>query len=181
MPSLDETEIAPAGVGDLPAIASLAGVIWRTCYPGVISREQIEYMLDRMYARETLIAEIRAGVRFDRLLLAGELVGFASYGPRTNADVIKLHKLYLVPNLHGAGFGSRLLRHVMSESAKAGGRHLVLTVNKRNGRAIAAYHRNGFVITESVTVDIGGGFVMDDHVMMRSLGADLALSAREAC
>jgi hypothetical protein len=42
-------------------------------------------------------------------------------------------------------------------------------VNKANARAIMAYKRNGFVITESVITDIGGGFVMDDYVMAKDL------------
>ena len=46
---------------------------------------------------------------------------------------------------------------------------MILSVNKRNAKAIAAYHRNGFVIAESVVTDIGGGFVMDDYVMAKEL------------
>jgi ribosomal protein S18 acetylase RimI-like enzyme len=44
-----------------------------------------------------------------------------------------------------------------------------LNVNKRNTRAIAAYQRNGYVVAERVTLDIGGGFVMDDFVMTKPL------------
>ena len=47
----------------------------------------------------------------------------------------------------------------------------MLSVNKHNTRAIAAYRRNGFVIAESVVTDIGGGFVMDDYVMAKNLSA----------
>jgi len=34
---------------------------------------------------------------------------------------------------------------------------------------VRAYEKHGFAIRESVVVDIGGGFVMDDFVMARSL------------
>ena len=40
-----------------------------------------------------------------------------------------------------------------------------LTVNKGNKRAIRAYEKSGFSITESVVTDIGHGFVMDDYIM----------------
>ena len=82
---------------------------------------------------------------------------------------MKLHKLYLLPELHGRGLGSRLLQHVESEVRAGAGRRLILSVNKRNTQAIAAYRRNGFVIAESVVTDIGGGFVMDDYVMAKEL------------
>ena len=45
----------------------------------------------------------------------------------------------------------------------------MLSVNKRNAKAIAAYQKNGFGITESVVTDIGNGFVMDDFIMVNGL------------
>jgi GNAT superfamily N-acetyltransferase len=165
------TRIAVATEGDLPAIATLAGVIWRACYPGIITPQQIEYMLARMYSLDTLRDEIRSqGIRFDQLLADGRLVGFAAYGPSGEPGVIKLHKLYLHPDQHGRGFGSRLLQHVEEEVRESGARRLILAVNKRNATAIAAYQRNGFTIAQSVVTDIGGGFVMDDYIMAKNLG-----------
>jgi ribosomal protein S18 acetylase RimI-like enzyme len=69
--------------------------------------------------------------------------------------------------MHGRGLGSRLLQHVEQEVRAGAGRRLILSVNKRNARAIAAYKRNGFVVVESVVTDIGGGFVMDDYIMAK--------------
>ena len=129
-------------------------------------------MLARMYALEVLRDEIRSqGIRYDRLLVDGKLVGFASYGPTSEPGVMKLHKLYLLPELHGRGLGSRLLQHVEREVRAGGTRRLILSVNKRNAKAIAAYQRNGFVIADSVVTGIGGGFVMDDYIMAKDLPA----------
>jgi ribosomal protein S18 acetylase RimI-like enzyme len=63
------------------------------------------------------------------------------------------------------------LQHVEREVRAGAGRRLILSVNKRNTRALAAYRRNGFIITESVITDIGGGFVMDDYIMAKDLSA----------
>jgi GNAT superfamily N-acetyltransferase len=162
------TEILPAAEEHLPALAELAGVIWRAYYPAVISREQIEFMLARMYSQDTLRGEIRSqGVHFYRLLADGRFAGFASIGPTDQAGVMKLHKIYLLPEIHGRGLGSRLLKHCEAEARRLGAHRLILAVNKRNARAIAAYQRNGFAIAESVAVDIGGGFVMDDFIMAK--------------
>lgn len=165
-----EARIVRATDADLAEISRLAGLIWRAHYPGIISAEQIEYMLARMYALEVLREEVlRGGIRYDRLILAGEGAGFAACGP-AQPGVVKLHKLYVRPEWHGRGFGSLLLRHCEREAAKGGAKRLILSVNKQNAKAIAAYRRNGFTLLESVTVDIGGGFVMDDYVF----GKDLA-------
>jgi ribosomal protein S18 acetylase RimI-like enzyme len=164
--------IVPATEADLPAIARLAGLIWRAHYPGIIATEQIEYMLAKMYSLETLREDMRLrAIRYERLLVGQELAGFAAHGPTEQPKVFKLHKIYLHPAWQGRGLGSFLLRHCELEVSKLGADRLVLTVNKRNSKAIAAYQRIGFAITDSVVVDIGGGFVMDDYVMTKALRA----------
>ena len=163
-------QIIQATEADLPAISELAGVVWRACYPGIITHAQIDYMLARMYSLDVLRDEIRSqGIRYDRLLMDDKLAGFASCGPTAEPGVMKLHKLYLLPELHGHGLGSRLLQHVEREVRAGAGRRLILSVNKRNTKAIAAYRRNGFVIADSVITDIGNGFVMDDYIMAKDL------------
>jgi diamine N-acetyltransferase len=168
----NQTEIIRATETDLPAISGLAGVIWRACYPGIITHAQIDYMLARMYSPDVLRDEICSqGIRYDQLLVDGKPAGFASYGPASGPGVMKLHKLYLLPEMHGHGLGSLLLQQVEREVRAGAGRRLILSVNKRNARAIAAYQRNGFVTVNSVVTDIGGGFVMDDYIMAKDLSA----------
>ena len=163
-------QIVPATEADLPALAELAGVIWRQHYPGIISHAQIDYMLGKMYSLETLREEIRSrGIRFYRLLVDGRFGGFASIGPADAAGVIKLQKCYLLPELHGCGHGSRLLQHCEAEARWLGARRLILAVNKHNTKAIAAYRRNGFTVAEPVVTDFGNGFVMDDFIMAKEL------------
>jgi GNAT superfamily N-acetyltransferase len=168
--SQNKAQIVRATEADLPAISELAGVIWRACYPGIITHEQIDYMLARMYSLDVLRDEIHSqSIRYDQLLVDGKPAGFASYGPTSDAGVMKLHKLYLLPEMQGSGLGSSLLQHIEGEVRDGAGCRLILSVNKRNTRAIAAYRRNGFVIAESVVTDIGDGFVMDDYVMAKDL------------
>lgn len=163
-------QVIRAAEADLPAISKLAGVIWRACYPGIITHAQIDFMLARMYAPDVMRDEIRSqGIRYDCLFVDGKLAGFASYGPTSEPGVMKLHKLYLLPELHGRGLGSRLLQHAEREVRRLGARRLILSVNKRNAKAIAAYQRNNFVTAESVVTDIGSGFVMDDFIMAKEL------------
>jgi ribosomal protein S18 acetylase RimI-like enzyme len=169
----NRSEIVRATESDLLAISDLAGVIWRACYPGIITHAQIDYMLARMYALDTMREEIRSqDVRYDVMSVGGTMVGFASYGPTSEPGVMKLHKLYLLPGLHGCGLGSLLLRHCEHETRVAGTRRLILSVNKHNDKAIATYRRNGFAIVESVVSDIGHGFIMDDYVMAKELNTD---------
>ena len=58
---------------------------------------------------------------------------------------------------------------MLAHGAGHGFTRLELRVNRANTGAIRAYERFGFRIRGPLVTDIGGGFVMDDHVMERSL------------
>ncbi len=162
---------------DLAAISRLAAGIWRAHYPGIISVEQIDYMLSKMYSLDKLREEVRArGIGYYRLLAGDEFAGFAACGifdeqdsSGSDGNAFKLHKLYVHPKWHGNGFGALLLQHCERQSRDAGARRLVLAVNKRNSKAIGFYQRHGFAIARSIIEDIGGGFFMDDYVMEKNL------------
>ena len=152
----------------MPRIAELARVVWRAHYPGIISSEQIEYMLGRMYDHAVMRDEMKTGIAYDCLWAKAALIAFASYGP-INQSEMKLYKLYVHPERQRHGCGTQLLHHVEDIARGRGFKALCLTVNKANEKAIAAYQKNGFTVRESVVVDIGGGFVMNDYVMAKAL------------
>jgi ribosomal protein S18 acetylase RimI-like enzyme len=162
--------------GHLAEISALATVIWRASYPGIISPEQIDYMLARMYDVETLRGELASGIVWFRALTDGELRGFASVGPTDTATEFKLHKLYVHPDWQRHGLGSALLKNCEATARTHGATALILNVNKRNTAALAVYRQRGFVIRESIVADIGGGFVMDDYVMVKAFLAPDAAS-----
>ncbi len=159
--------IRPATVADIPVIRSLADRIWRTCYPGMISEEQISYMLRWMYSPEKLADDFARGIRYELLESAS---GPAAYlATEIQGDALYLHKLYLAPELHGLGLGRGLLEHTFDQACHLRLTVVRLNVNKSNFRAIKSYERAGFTVERSVVNDIGCGFAMDDYVMSRSV------------
>ncbi len=161
--------IEPAAADQLEEISALAAVIWRAHYPGIISHEQIDYMLARMYDVETMRRELAIGVAWFRALTEGKLSGFASVGPSDHPGEFKLHKLYVHPNCQRLGLGRALLAACESAARANGARTLMLNVNKANAGAINVYRKSGFTVRNSIVADIGGGFVMDDFVMSKSM------------
>ncbi|MBL9116198.1 MAG: GNAT family N-acetyltransferase [Verrucomicrobiaceae bacterium] len=152
---------------DLPVIEMLARKIWPAVYPGIISQEQISYMLEWMYSQTQLEADLERGVEF-YLLLQGEVTcGFV--GLEVSERVLTLHKLYLLPENIGNGLGGTCLQRVAEMARARGCRSVILRVNKHNSKAIRAYLRQGFVFESELVADIGGGFVMDDHVMRKDV------------
>jgi ribosomal protein S18 acetylase RimI-like enzyme len=164
-------QIIDATVADIPEVQRLAGVIWRAHYLGIISAEQIEYMLERGYATAALADFINkpdAG-----LLLAvadvGERIGFAAWYLTDDQHEAKLDKLYVLPSYHGQGIGHALIEQVAVQARTTGAITLIVRVNKSNSKAIAAYKRTGFSKREALVEEIGQGFVMDDYVLARPL------------
>jgi len=170
MSGADAVSIVDATEADLGAVAALAGVIWRRHYPGIITHAQIDYMLEHGYSRRALlrfIEEDGAGLALARR--AGRLIGFAAYHRTDEPREIKLEKIYVHQDEQRRGVGAQLI--AVAEAAARGQRcsALVLNVNKKNVQAIRAYEKNGFAVRESVVVDIGNGFVMDDYIMAKAL------------
>ena len=168
--------IRPAAREELHVIAALAGTIWPMTYAGILGADQIEYMLEMMYAGRVLEQEYDTGVRFFLIIDGDKAVGFFSFGVEGDGKdkVAKLHKLYLDASRHGQGIGSLALRRAAEEARRAGFRRMILDVNRNNARAIRAYERNGFVKREVVDIPIGNGFEMNDFIMEK----DLTLSGR---
>lgn len=166
-----ELRVAPLLEADIPDLVRLARAIWYAHYPSIITTEQIEYMLEQRYGGDVIHEQLASGnAWWDKLLLDGDMVAFASSEPGERPKEMKLDKLYVRYDLRGRGYGGRLLRHVEQRARGLGYVRLYLQVNKNNRSAIDAYLRSGFAVSESAKFDIGGGFVMDDYIMSKALG-----------
>jgi GNAT superfamily N-acetyltransferase len=155
--------IRKAIAADIELLRSLAREIWNECYPGIISAEQISYMLEMMYSRQVIDHEMSAGVHWHILEDDAQSVGFLAFAD-DGKNGIKLNKLYVQSGRHGKGLGQKALNYVVEFAEQNGFQNVYLTVNKKNLRAMAAYERKGFVRSESIVSDIGNGYVMDDFV-----------------
>lgn len=159
--------VAPCEVG---AIAALARLVWQDTYPGIITQEQIDFMLAQRYDATRLLEELATpGIWWDKIELDGHLAGFASSLLSATPGEIKLDKIYVDPARQRLGLGARLIALVTARALEHKCKTLILAVNKRNEHAIAAYRKAGFAIRDSVRVDIGNGFVMDDFIMAKPL------------
>ncbi|HEY5475977.1 MAG TPA: GNAT family N-acetyltransferase [Tepidiformaceae bacterium] len=162
--------VVPVAAGDAEAIAELARDVWYATYPGIISVEQIEYMLGERYTPEVIRREIEtAAAGWDQVQEDGRPAAFVSYFPAESAGDLKVDKLYVAQAAQRKGYGGVLLDHVAEVGRQRGFRWLILAVNKHNEQAIHAYRKHRFRVRDAVTKDIGGGFVMDDFIMERAI------------
>jgi GNAT superfamily N-acetyltransferase len=165
---MNEIAIGPLRLDEAEAVVELAGRVWRAHYPGIITPEQIEYMLAQRY-RPVLVRQFIA--RGDIWLAArtgGVLIGFAHGHPLNEGDY-KLDKLYVDLARQRQGIGGLLIAEMSRKAHNFGASRLVLRVNRQNQNAIDAYLKHGFTVSTVVLEDIGGGYVMDDYVMVKEV------------
>lgn len=153
----------------LQEIAGLAEKIWHECFTGIISAEQIDYMVEKFQSFQAMTAQTEnQGYYYMSVRNDGTLCGYIGVKPE-NDDRFFLSKLYLHESMRGKGIASEMLRKVFDEARTAGKKSVYLTVNKHNTHAVDVYRKTGFSVIDSVVTDIGGGFVMDDYIMAYKL------------
>ncbi len=161
-----ELEFKKASKADAEVIADLADKIWRKYYIDIISLEQIEYMLKKMYSIESLTQQMDNGHQFMIAYKKGLPVASISISSTDNKNYF-LHKFYVDTGLQREGVGSQLFGYVLSGIRSA--ETIELTVNRQNYKAINFYFKNGFRIKEVADFDIGDGYFMNDFIMIKQL------------
>jgi diamine N-acetyltransferase len=166
---INTTQIQPASIRDIQAIQHIAQSAWPETYTGIISSEQIEYMLQKIYSCQSLEQQMLGlSHRFIVLKTNKVAVGFASYSPEASfQDMLRLHKLYLMPTHKGKGYGQLLLKHIIEKALQNGFKLIRLNVNRKNP-AIGFYQKLGFQIACSQDVPIGP-YLMNDYMMLKKL------------
>lgn len=149
----------------LPIIKDLAYAIWPTTYGEILSTEQLSYMLTNFYSVENLSNQMDKGQVFELLLEDTKIVGFVAYELNCyETDLLKIHKIYLLPQTQGKGFGKFMMDEVIKIAQKNHQKGVFLNVNKYN-KAKFFYEKLDFVISKEEVIDIGNNYVMDDYVM----------------
>ncbi|TDO21367.1 GNAT family N-acetyltransferase [Pedobacter duraquae] len=151
---------------DIPVIREIARTTWEPTYVPIIGAEQVTYMLDKMYNEGALLEQLSEGHTFLIAEIMKKSVGFAAYSVIDHElRTFKLHKLYVLPEVHGQGVGKFLINEVVDRIRDVDGKMLELNVNRAN-KAKDFYERAGFKIKETVDIEIGNGFQMNDYVMV---------------
>ncbi len=148
-------------------VAALAHDIWTEYYTPLLGEKQVEYMLESFQSAGAIRKTLGEGWHYRYLLvrLDGEDVGYFSFTIENGG--LFLSKIYLRQELRGHGIFSQVIDYLKKLCDRYDLYKIWLTVNKNNSDAIAAYERLGFTREYGQVTDIGGGFVMDDYVMIK--------------
>lgn len=149
----------------LSIIKDLAYAIWPIAYGEILSKEQLNYMLDNFYSVDNLSNQMDSGQVFELLLEDKNVIGYLGYEFNCKeTGLLKIHKIYLLPETQGKGFGKFMIDEVFKIAKSNNQKGVFLNVNKYN-KAKFFYEKLGFVISKEEVIDIGNDYVMDDYVM----------------
>jgi diamine N-acetyltransferase len=155
--------LRPARKDDIPVIAQLAEKIWRQHYTPIIGEGQVNYMLGLMYSESSLRKQQDEGSEFFMAELGGKPAGYISVSKKGPGEYF-LNKFYLDTEEQGKGYGKMLFASLLEQYPDL--ETIRLQVNRKNYKSVNFYFRLGFMIEESKDFDIGGGFSMDDYIMI---------------
>jgi GNAT superfamily N-acetyltransferase len=154
---------------DCALIYELAVPSWKVAYSEILSGEQMDYMLKKMYSEESLTRQMREGHIFFIVLCDDIPSGFISFHPQ-GENLYILEKLYILPHTQGTGAGRFLVEQAEEyiRNLHPAGRHFLFELNvNRNNKAVDFYKRLGFHIDREVDEDIGNGFYKNDYIMRK--------------
>lgn len=156
-----------SGEEDFKEIARMSEVIWKKHYIPIIGLAQVEYMLDKFLSKKALEDQIKEGYKYYFINFEGRKVGYVCI--RKEDRALFLSKIYIYESYRGMKIGSSTLSFVYEQAKKLNCNIVYLTVNKNNSKSIAVYEKLGFKNVDSLVIDIGKGFVMNDYKMEKIL------------
>ena len=149
---------------DIKEIRRIARIIWFHTYPGIITLNQIEYMLKKNFTNAEIIYNQNSWIK---AVVKNNIVAFLNFVMKE--DYCEIKKLYILPTLHRKKIGTSLINHIKKLSKQNDLNHISLRVNKNNIKAIAFYYRQTFYILKPNKLKISDEFFMDDYIMKHDL------------
>ena len=154
---------------ELRANAELAAAVWREHFHGIISDEQIEYMLLKFQSFDAMKRQTDSE-HYEYYGLFDDGVQLGYFAVADNSDgTLFLSKLYLKKSARGKGYASQMFERIKEIGRQRGLGSVWLTVNRHNDGSVAVYRHWGMKVIREQKADIGSGFVMDDYVFSLDL------------
>ena len=179
MNTLVNVLVRPATVDDVFSIQHVAHQSWPVTFGDILTPDQLAFELKTHYSPESLHHQMTHGYQFLMLFESpdtDEPSGFVSWS--IEVPYAKVHKLYLLPDTKGLGFGRHLmmavesvLRQSLAQPDKypelAGATEIRLNVNRQND-AKAFYEHLGYRVLYEEDLP-SGEVVREDYVMGKTL------------
>ena len=160
--SPENITLREAGISDLEKLRQLGKRTFSETFSIYNTEENMNEYLKTAFSSEKLLSELKeAFSKFYFAELSGQLIGYlkVNFGP-AQTDIqdeksLEIERIYVLKEFHGQQVG-QLLYDKALEIAKARNLEFVwLGVWEKNPRAIRFYQKNGFVVFDKHTFNLG--------------------------
>ena len=158
--------IRKATIADCDLINKMAKEVFPATYKEILSSEQLEYMMDWMYAPANIRKQIEdEGHVYFIAYEECEPCGYVSVQPQ-GEDVFHLQKIYVLPYFQGAHCGSFLFKEAIKYIKEVHPSPCLMELNvNRHNKALDFYKRMGMKKLREGDFPIGNGYYMNDYIM----------------
>ena len=163
---MQDLKIEKATTQHINEIISLAKLTWQASYLSIITQEQIDYMLDLFYHPTNLQEQMQKPTHHFHIAQEHQqILGYTH--ALEEYSILKLSKLYVLPNSQGKGIGKALLDNVVLLAKELQTEAIELNVNRAN-KAKEFYLSQGFRIIKEVDIPLNK-FWLNDYVMRKEI------------
>jgi len=162
--------ISEATISDIKQIQNIVHITWPITYGEILSKEQLDYMLNLFYSDKALTLQYTKKEQLFYMIYGEQTnIGFIGIEHHYKGEAItKIHKIYLLPETQGKGIGKKVIDKIGKLALENNSAILLLNVNRFNS-ALGFYKKIGFEVVDEVNIDIGNGYLMEDYVMEKGL------------
>jgi ribosomal protein S18 acetylase RimI-like enzyme len=158
--------IRRADVNDCALIHQMAEEAFPATYREILTKEQIDFMMDWMYSIPNLRKQMEEEGHVYLLAYEEcEACGYVSVQPE-GRDLFHLQKIYVLPYFQGAHCGRFLFDEAVKyiKEVHPSPCRMVLNVNRHN-KALHFYEHLGMKKVREGDFPIGNGYFMNDYIM----------------
>ncbi|MFA6812118.1 MAG: GNAT family N-acetyltransferase [Bacteroidaceae bacterium] len=168
-------QIRKATIDDCALINVLAKEVFPVTYKEILSKEQMNYMMDWMYSLKNIRKQMEEeGHVYFISYHENKPCGYVSVQLQgkneAGKDIFHLQKIYALPQYQGKHCGSFLFHEAIKyiKSVHPSPCLLELNVNRHN-KALLFYEHMGMKKSRQGDFDIGNGYFMNDYIMEMEL------------
>lgn len=142
-----------ATIEDIEEIQRIAKVTWNHTYDGLIPEEIQQQFLAQNYSDDVMKRRLERSILFVAVV-DNKVVGFANFFRKHNEKEAELGSIYVYPDQHGKGIGTKLLKTGIFELN--GMANIFVNVEHQNTSGMNFYVAKGFKVVKEFEEDLAG-------------------------
>ena len=153
---------------NLKKLSSLASIIWIEHYSPILGTTKASYMTSKFQSEEAILKQIKDNNEYFIIKSSSKEIGYLAY--KINGKNLFIDKIYLLKEFHGQSVGSFCMNFIEKLAEEKNCNSISLKVEQKNTNSIATFKKWGFHIIDSLTRNIGNGFTLSGHIMIKHKG-----------